>query len=235
MSDHLQPIANQRVTDQVFSSLVRYLLSGDLKPGDRLPTEAEIAESLGAGRNSVREAMKVLQILGMVDRRQGHGSFFADPNDNSFEPLLIPVAASISQENDLVQLRTVFEVGTVDLIIDAVRDEQLGIIEERMLQLESLVSDDQFRVEDAAEADVAFHVAMAESTGNKALISLSNLIMQLFKRSMAEALSDDHDRASSLEDHRALVNAIKSRDKDAAKSVIRRSFQRWRHSVHLDS
>ena len=235
MSDRLKPIKNERITDQVFNSLVDMLMSGELKPGDRLPTESTIAERLGAGRNSVREAMKALQVLGVVERRQGYGSVVVDPNTSRFEPLLIPIAASISDANDLVELRSVFEVGTVDLVIDTVPDEGLEDLRKKMEHLEELARAKPFSAEEAVEADMAFHVTMAEMTGNRALIALSRLIMRLFKSSMTEALSQPHRLEETIADHRAFFDAIRRRQKDTAKQIIRRSFERWKQSVRIQN
>ena len=234
MYSQLKPIEKQHVTDQVFSRLVGLLLSGQFKPGDRLPSESAIASQLGAGRNSVREAMKVLQVLGVVVRRQGDGSFIAEPEMNRFEPLLIPVASRISNSTDLVELRTVFEVGTADLIIDKATDEELDLIGERMKQLEELYNrEESVGLEEAEATDEAFHLALAEVTGNRALIALYGLIMELFRESIKEALRSPKRVQETLTDHRAFFEAIKARDKEAAKQITRQSFERWKQSIHI--
>lgn len=233
MSAALRPIDSQRITDQVFKRLVDLLLSGELKPGDRLPTEAEISANLGAGRNSVREAMKVLQVLGIVERRQGDGSFVADPTAGQFDPLLIPIMATVGSATDLVELRSVFEVGTVDLVIDKVPLAELEPLRTAMERLERIALIQPLPMDEAVEADVGFHVAMAQITGNRALVALSSLIMRLFRDSMGDSLSSPQRLKETVDDHRAFFEAIVARDKAAAKLIIRRSFERWKLSVRV--
>ena len=100
----LTPISRPNIADMVLEQLLDQLTSGRLKLGDKLPAEVELASQVGIGRNSVREAMKVLQVLGVIERRQGDGSYVAQEPNVPFKSLLLSLFSRIGTSEGMVEL-----------------------------------------------------------------------------------------------------------------------------------
>lgn len=233
MATTFNRIDRAHISDAVLQELLDQLLSGNLRVGDRLPSDAEIAEQLGAGRNSVREAMKVLQVLGVVDRRQGDGSYVSSGGSNAFEILLFALVARIHEPRELVELRKVFEVGVVELLIPRITEEQIDSLEAMTEQLASFQGRNPLPIDEAVDIDSGFHLEIVKCTGNQALMALANLIMRLVQNSMREHLSDPAGFIEAIKDHRATLDALRARDGQRAIQVINRSFDLWQRYIQL--
>lgn len=104
MSIQLNKITKANVVDTVIEQLLDLLLTGKLKVGDRLPAETELAAQVGVGRNSIREAMKFLQVLGVLERRQGDGSYISSNFNVPFDSFLFSIIGKIGKSDELVEL-----------------------------------------------------------------------------------------------------------------------------------
>ena len=105
-SDSLKPLKRKPISAEILNMITDNILAGNLKPGDKLPTEFELAESLGVGRNSVREAIKILHTLGVVEVKMGAGTFITrSMNGSILEPLILSLAFEQGTSRELVDLR----------------------------------------------------------------------------------------------------------------------------------
>lgn len=231
MAITLNKVSKSNVADTVIEQLIGLILSGKLNVGDRLPTENELASQVGIGRNSVREAMKVLQVLGILERRQGDGSYIASEFTIPYDSLLLTLISKIAGANELVELRRMIEVGVADLVVEKAGDGDIEKLEKAIDRLESFTRDPAFDPEDVMRADLAFHTAFIEITGNKAIIELGRLIMRLFQSSMAAHLSSHDGIARAVRDHRAICGAVKDRDREKLRSMIVHSFDVWKDFI----
>ncbi len=229
----LNQIDRAHISDTVLKELLDQLISGALKVGDRLPSDAEIAEQIGAGRNSVREAMKVLQVLGFIERRQGDGSYVSAGGSNAFEILLFALIARIQEPHELVELRKVFEVGVVELLISRISDARIAELDALSARIEKLQERDPFPLDEAVACDIDFHMAIVESTGNQALMALANVIMRMVQRSMKNHLSDREGFSDAVRGHKDTLEALKKRDRKGAIEEINRSFDIWQKFIRI--
>src|SRR5258706_7335002 len=157
------------VTDDAIDKIRERIVSGAWRPGDRLPKESELAAELGLSRNSLREAVRALSQLRVLEVRQGDGTYVS-----SLEPgLLLESTGFISHlllgetEIELYEVRRILEASAASLAagrIDAAEKEDLAQSLERMREAKS--------VEELVEADVAFHTVIAKAAGNAVLASL---------------------------------------------------------------
>lgn len=231
MAMKLKHIDRQNVVDSLLHQLLEQMISGQVRPGDKLPPESEMAAELGAGRNSVREALKVLQTLGVFDRRQGDGTYVASTYQMPFDWVLFPLLSRIEKSQDLVELRLVVELGITELVIEKVCLEDLQEIEKRQAEFEQICQNRPFDADATVEADVNFHVTLAEIARNDALLELSRLIMRLFAPSMKTHLSSSDGATRATHDHRDFLENLKIRDRDQARRVVIRSFEHWRQYI----
>src|SRR6266702_1609382 len=164
-----RPVRAPRVTEGAIDKIRERIVSGAWGPGDRLPKESELAAELGLSRNSLREAVRALSQLRVLEVRQGDGTYVS-----SLEPdLLLESTGFISHlllgetEIELYEVRRILEAAAATLAagrIDAQEKEELSPILERMRAAKN--------VEELVEADVAFHAVVARAAGNAVLASL---------------------------------------------------------------
>lgn len=218
----LEPIRRTRVYEQVVARLQRLILDGQLRPGDRLPTERELAEQLGVSRSSVRDAIRVLQLMGLVEPRQGEGTLVRDLNpDAVVHPLASLLVRSQSLLHDLLDVRKMIEP---HLAARAAR----YATEEELARLRAIVQRQQARAqrgELAVEEDSEFHYTIATASRNQVILRILDVLMDLLRTSRERSLQVPGRLQRSLEGHRRILAAIQRRDPVAAEAAMRRHLE----------
>lgn len=213
--------------DQIVDTLGRRMVAGELAPGERMPPEAQLAESLGVSRLGLREAMKTLAAKGMVSIRTRTGTHVLPRRDwNLFDPAVLQWHAHGALDDkfvaDLMQLRRLIEPAAARLAALQATRAQLQAIRaafEAMAQAK----------DDAAyiAADLGFHGAVLDACDNAFIGQLQGAIAEVLKvsfKASASPLPDDREKALAL--HRALLQALEARDADAAASAVDRLIDR---------
>jgi GntR family transcriptional repressor for pyruvate dehydrogenase complex len=157
-----------RISDAVAASLERRILEGSLKPGDRLPPERELAVELGVSRPSLREAIQKLASKGMVQSRQGGGTYVTDRLESSFfDPWQEMMGAHPNLREDMLEFRRMLEGQAAEWAAERATDADMTRIDQTFLALnEAFVSDD---LDNRSKADIAFHQAVGEASHNALL------------------------------------------------------------------
>lgn len=235
MAMELKPIAKQNVVDVVIQSLLDQMISGSLKSGEKLPGENDLSKQLGVGRNSVREALKVLQTLGILERHQGDGSYVAESYQMPFDWMLFPLITKIGNSDNLVELRLAIELGMIELIIDKITDDDLNKFEQNIEQFTGLTEAVKRNIDQLVELDVNFHLAIAELTENPALIEIARLIMKLYEPSMKRHLLSPEGPGHAIRDHNNFVEALRARDRKMLRRNLIVAFEHWQEYIDLKS
>jgi DNA-binding FadR family transcriptional regulator len=224
------------VTDGAIDKIRELIVSGSWGPGDRLPKESELAAQLGLSRNSLREAVRALSQLRVLEVRQGDGTYVS-----SLEPgLLLESTGFISHlllgdtEVELYEVRRILEAAAAALA--AARIDEAGKTDLRQ-RLESMGSADS--VEDLVEADVAFHAVIARATGNAVLTSLlASLSTRTMRVRLWHGRRADHALDETRDEHRRIYEAIVSGDPELARAAATAhiaSGERWLRSQLANS
>jgi GntR family transcriptional regulator, transcriptional repressor for pyruvate dehydrogenase complex len=216
-----QPSAVDMVVDRITS----LLMAGDLKPGDLLPSEAALAEGLKVSRGPIREAMKVLQAIGLVEIRRGDGTYMQTTVDEkAFLPLLTKILIEGTDYAELIELRSFMERGIAAVIIgrgDQADLSQLGEAYERMVS--SHASGDRTERD---RADLEFHRVLGHLSGNTMISTIYDFVIRLFAPTI--------DALYGLEVHGALVEAFHRRDLAQVLELLDRHTEIWRTSNGLN-
>lgn len=202
--------------------LVNYLLSGQIAPGSRVPSERALADTLGAGRSAVREALKSLVLLGVLDSRQGDGTYLArTPSD--LLPEIIGWGLMLGDRNvsDLIETRTHLEVTLAGLAADRRTEEQLANLSRIITEMATAGED----LEEYIQADVRFHSAIAESSGNKVMIGMHHSVGSLLRVWTSRVIRNTGNTRNSLALHRPVFEAIRLQDADAARDAMTTHMQ----------
>jgi GntR family transcriptional repressor for pyruvate dehydrogenase complex len=218
------PIKTKRLYEEIVEQVKKLITDGKLKPGDKLLAERELAEQFQVSRASVREAIRTLEMLGVIDIRPGEGTFVRSSGaDDIIRPLAMFLAVERASLLDMYEMRRIFETATAGLAAERASLEELD-------QIGSAVENMQERLnvqdpEKGEEFDVAFHYAIAEATHNSLLTKLFKTVSEEFHKANSVArrqlYHDKPENAQKLIDqHSAIFDAIRSRSAEAAAKAM---------------
>lgn len=201
----------------VQETLKSYIESNGLRAGDPLPPEAVLAQQLGVGRNSVREAIKALESLGILETRRGIGVFVAE---FSFQPLLDNLAYGLRDElrdvEELREIRRVLETGLVDKTIAMISDDDLAELREVTARMKSRAE----RNESFAAEDQQFHQLLFRCQNNQMLSALIDIFWIAFTKASNFTNLENPNPLNTWRDHHEIVEAIAAKDVERARSRL---------------
>jgi GntR family transcriptional regulator, transcriptional repressor for pyruvate dehydrogenase complex len=216
----LDKIKRISLSDAVTDRIISQIQEGRYRAGDRLPTERELAEQLGVGRTSVREGLRFLEKLGVLEIRQGMGTVVRSLSLGEVFEHLVPVQTIIELPDrdvrDIMHVRRVLEAESAQLAAQHATDRQLGRLEELLHGMAASLE----KPRDYLEMDLEFHVVVAEAASNPVLAQLVNLIRDIYTRYFEIVLRDPEMNKTSLGYHRRLYAALRDHDADAARQHI---------------
>jgi GntR family transcriptional regulator, transcriptional repressor for pyruvate dehydrogenase complex len=217
-SDGLAPVRRSRLYEGIVDQLQALIAEGRLKPGDQLPPERVLAETFQVSRTSVREALRALELRGLIEGRQGGGTFVRSV---SVEELARPMAAALlagkREVAELFELREMIEPAIARKAAERARPEHLAELERILEQQRAKVA----RGEPYPDEDAAFHYTVAVAADNAALLRLVNVIMDLLRESRSTYLQSGDRPRRSLEGHRRLLEALRAHDPGRAERIMR--------------
>lgn len=191
------------------------ILEGRLKRGDQIESDRELAKKLNVGRSAVREALKVLDVLGMIDIRLGQGTYITSRETNFFSvPLSWSLFLDGAQVKSILQVRGALELRAVQLAAqceDKNKLDKLTDIYYRMQKTfqESKDSDNlQHALQETLDADIEFHTCIAECSGNPIILSMLTTIRNFLKRVSGTGMVDAEQLQAVVEEHQKLYGAI---------------------------
>ncbi|TAH74928.1 MAG: FadR family transcriptional regulator [Anaerolineaceae bacterium] len=205
-------IVNERLSDKVVNMLTDQIKSGQLKPGDKLPNEPELANTLQVSRGVLREALTILQAQNIIYRKPKEGTFI-----NTFAPSLLNETWAISMKKatylDLLEVRECMEIRMIEKVIDLATDSQIDELYD-LIQPDAGVGKDK-------TADYYFHYRLAEFSQNTIFVGFIDTYYDIFHEITSLSLSKNLRKDSIHNEHKEIVDAIKARDKNLARKKIR--------------
>lgn len=225
MSRPFQPLEQNKRFEQIVTLLKEKVLSGEYRPGDRLPTERELSEALHVSRLSVREAYRALQVLGMVEIRRGHqgGAFIQQPNRQGLVQSISDLFRfqGITVE-EWTEARLIFETDIARLAIRRATPDDYARLEDAIVRTEEAA-----RAGELAHAElIRFHLCLAEVARNTILYTSYRSMMDLLLSSfLALGVRADHYRNVS-EEHRKILELLKAKDEAAFLRITEEHVQR---------
>lgn len=221
--------AAQQRQHQLQNDIIDLIFSRQLGQGDPLPTEQELIDELGVGRNSVREALKVLEALGIVEVRHGFGTFVGGNALGSMTRALsfrgcLALYHGGKEALELVEVREALEIGLIRSVIPVMTDEHLALVTRAYEDMAANVESGTWK----AEYDQRFHAAIFASLGNELLSRLLDVFWQVYNN-IAGVLDrvaplNRGQTTELLDAHRNLYEAVVARDADAAAALMEEHF-----------
>jgi len=226
----LKPIKKVSLTDSIIRQLISYIQT-DLKLGEKLPSERKLIDMLGVGRTSVRESLRALEMLGIVETRAGEGSY-VNKNEGGYLRKQIELGVFSTQRsvNEIYEARRVIEVGMVPVVVKNISDEEL-IQCRAVLNKMKAVDEGDFGL--FLTYDQQFHRIIAASTKN----SILSEVLKLTHRIMEEERKITNDSAKQLKKalklHEVILEALEERDVQAAVKAVEKHMDWTRTLLNL--
>ena len=206
-------------TEQVVAHVRALIVRGELRPGDRLPAERDLAVEIGVSRPTVRAGLRALAAMGVVQSRHGSGTYIPDgPPMLGSEPLSFLAALHGFTRDEMYEARRILEVGASGLAAERATHEQLATIAEEVASLFAAMNDPVvFLVH-----DINFHRAVAAASGNPIVASIVEMVSELYyaRRRETAMRATDRNLRDAAEMHRRVYQAIRARDPEAARLAM---------------
>jgi GntR family transcriptional repressor for pyruvate dehydrogenase complex len=211
------------VPELILDEITRWITEGFLKPGDRLPSESEMAERFGVGRSSLREAMRALQLLGIVEVIQGKGTFLR-------QTYVLPLAtdwARISRMgliSQVMEARQVIEVAIAQLAAERATEEDIAAMRAAIQRAEEAHGNSMI----SGEASVDFHLALAEATHNDVLALMYKTVRDLYLETARQTQMTPESVEDRLHDHRRILECVEQQNPELASKLMAEHIEKGR-------
>jgi GntR family transcriptional repressor for pyruvate dehydrogenase complex len=214
------PIQPSKVFERVAEQIEKRILAGELRSGDRLPTERDMAEQFQVSRTAVREAMKILGQKGLVDMRPGRGTIVIDgaheAMQNSIGLLMKMKLGEIGGSDNLVEVRAILETEIAALAAARATEKEIAAMREAIRVMDESLDDAEAYI----VADNSFHEALAQATQNALILILIHSIVNLLSEQRKQIFEIEGGPQRGQIHHRRILESIIRRDPAAARSAM---------------
>ena len=228
-TSYLKTLNNESVVQRVINCLTDAMISKELKPGDKIPTELELAESLGVGRNSIREAIKILVYLGVLEIRRAEGTFVCEGfSESMIDPMIYGIILDKDDSYDnLMELREMVEAGVVQLAMAKYNEQDMKNLEEKLEAMKREIEKGPQNTQAAFDADNNFHDAVSQMGHNPLVEKINRVVRMLTYAVRLETVTHmiESGRGEELyEAHEKICRMLKNQDKRNISQNIRDTY-----------
>jgi GntR family transcriptional repressor for pyruvate dehydrogenase complex len=212
----LKPIKPKRISDQVYEQLRELIFRGEFKPGEKIMTERELSKALNVSRTSVRDAINKLVVMGLLEQKQGQGTFVRPPASKLNGLLAEAMESQDATLEDLLEVRMGMECNAAALAAGRAVEKDIQFLEKSIEEMRSEIRQGRL----GTEADVAFHMAISYATQNPLQVFLMKRFYDFLFHGIRENLIHLYEEQETLvnimSQHEKIFEAIRSHDPDLA-------------------
>ena len=217
-----QAVRKGRRYQQIAEQIQRLVAEGVLRPGDHLPAERDLALQFGVGRSSLRDAIRTLEVLGVVESRHGAGTVIRDLDADA---LVVPLARALLRKREMVaellEVRRMIEPALAGRAARNVTPAEIAQMEEILQRQAARIR----RGEPTIEEDSEFHAALMRAARNSVVLRILDVLMHLLRESRARSLQFPGRVEKSYAGHQRILRALKRRDSGAAEDAVRKHLE----------
>lgn len=218
-----------RLYESVIEQIMDLIKSNELKPGDKLPTERELAEKFSISRGSLREAFRVLESKGLIKSKPGGGRFIREIRKNGHNDTEnIVLSLEKSSILELLEAREMFEIKIVKLAVQRASAEEIELIEKA---LNKMNEEEELKEDEKTESDTEFHLAIARASHNFVFVNIIKLHLDLLRDTRGKTLQIPGRREELWREHQAILQSIKERDSIKAGEAMLKHLRNVREIV----
>jgi GntR family transcriptional repressor for pyruvate dehydrogenase complex len=226
-------VRTSRLYEQIVQQIEESILKGELKAGDQLPAERELAQRFGVSRTAVREAVKALREKGLVEAYSGRGTFITDGTSQavrqSFD-LMVKIGQPEGSTH-LAEVRSILEPGIAALAASRAQESDLAVLREAVAVMDRAQHDPDAYI----EADLDFHLALAEAAGNPLILSLIDSIVGLLREQRMRIFNVAGGPERGQFHHKRILEAMERRDPEKASEAMRAHLEQVREDSRAAS
>jgi GntR family transcriptional regulator, transcriptional repressor for pyruvate dehydrogenase complex len=219
-------VRTSRLYEQIVQQIEDSILKGALKPGDQLPAERDLAQRFGVSRTAVREAVKALREKGLVEAYSGRGTFITDGTSQAVRQS-IELVAKIGQPNGsthLAEVRAILEPEIAALAATRIQEQHLSLMREAVALMDQKYDDPDGFI----EADLDFHLALAEAAENPMILSLLDSIVGLLREQRTRIFQVEGGPNRGQYHHKRILEAVEQHNPEKAREAMRAHLQQVR-------
>jgi GntR family transcriptional repressor for pyruvate dehydrogenase complex len=230
-----QPVTPEKLSMAVVRQIEQLILRGILRPGERLPSERELAERLEVSRPSLREAISLLQEQGLLSAKPGAGVYVADVLGSAFAPALLELFARHDEAVfDYLSFRRDMEALAIERAAKYASDTDLAVVQTVFDKMEAAHA--KRNAEEEAQLDAQFHMAIIEASHNVVMLHMMRSMYELLREGVfynrQVMFNQRTTRNTMLDQHRAINDALMARDGPAAKAAVHAHMDYIEASLH---
>ena len=215
---------SKTIVDQIVNSITGDIIDGKYKAGDRLPNEYELVESLQAGRNSVREAMKILSAMGIVEVRRGDGTYVrSQMSPTMFDTVIYSMIYGDSTAESLVELREILDEAALRMACAKATQAEIDAMYANVDAMETALKSGD--LDQVKKLDLEFHMQLLETSRNPFFIRMVRGVYTIFEKAIAEKLEQDQSDSLAAYYHRNMLHCIETRDYANISRVVQESLK----------
>ncbi|WP_304157612.1 FadR/GntR family transcriptional regulator [Fusobacterium ulcerans] len=224
-------LANKSVVERITDQITNAIINGELKPGDKIPTEVELCESFGVGRNSVREAIKILEAYGVLEIRRADGTYIRQGyDDKMLYPILYGIILQKDSKEQIVELRKVIDVGIFQEAMKRMTKEDFKQLEDELTKMEEKINKEIPSSQEMFEADVKFHAIIVGILDNRLLESIGYYVDKITKSSRIvanEYILDHGHQEDFIALHREIIEMFREKQSAKIHEIVEKHYKYW--------
>jgi GntR family transcriptional repressor for pyruvate dehydrogenase complex len=218
----LEPVKKTRLYEEIVKQLTDLIIKGSLKPGDRLPTERDIAVELNVSRTAIREALRSMEMMGFIESKVGEGTFIKKITlNNVIDPFSFILCQDKKLIMELIEVRLLLEVEVAKLAARKINDEKAVDILRSLNLMENEIENGGIGI----KGDNEFHNSLAKAAENTALSKILNMCGDLLNSTREAALKSMRDTRIGLSQHREIYFAVKEGNEKKATELMKKHLK----------
>ncbi|WP_368503569.1 FadR/GntR family transcriptional regulator [Alkalihalophilus sp. As8PL] len=218
-------VEQPKVYIEIINKINEIMKEDNLSQGDRLPSERELSDRLNVGRSSVREALRALELLDLIETRRGEGTFLKPANSHRLVSIILSfLLKDESAKQDLTETRRIVELEATRLALGRMNQQTLDRLEELIYQSKEEWKHGDFPVDE----DYLFHKTIVEACGNRLLLNIWISLVEYNKVAIKESLQREGRPTASIKEHEAIFKALADNRLDDALEAMRKHLENSR-------
>jgi GntR family transcriptional repressor for pyruvate dehydrogenase complex len=216
------------VVEQIIDEIKKAILEQRLSLGDKLPSENTLAKMFSVSRGPLREALTALRVAGVIEVKQGDGTRIRERIPLSpMAPLLFGLLLREGSPVEAFELREMLETGTLEIIMDKIREADFEKMQKTIEQLKTDFKEDVTDSKSLAKHNLDFHYAFAEATHNELIVELTRAFWEVFSFSIQRSMQGRKDTRRAIENHTAILEALRKKEISKGKQAIKKAVRDW--------
>lgn len=226
----MMPVGSESVVEKIIGELTKAISGGRYAIGEKLPSEFELMEELNVSRNSLREAMKMLATMGIVEIRRGDGTYICSQFKPSIlDSIIYSLIFESSTDEEIIELRQTLDEAVIKMAMQKCSPDEIAVLQEYVNKMRHYFKTGD--ISEAAKCDYNFHLFLTECCKNIFLSRIVKGVYQLFEQSIEKNIRTENDFAKADNYHQDIVNCLINKDETQISPVVANSLSSWRENV----